>query len=201
MASVEDVVLAAAACVVLAEQEQRRPRRYWVKPSLRARSVYSGSDMLRDLQEDDEDLLTGELRCDGSVKNFLRITSCDFENLIQMVGHKIGKKDTNFRKAIPVRERLAIALRFLATGDSYASLGYLFKVSKSSVSWIVPEVCDALIDVLKENIKVSTNLNYGHNKIYWNIYFLLIIRGAFGREVGGRKTITYGVPVRKYTNN
>ncbi|XP_074026325.1 uncharacterized protein [Leptinotarsa decemlineata] len=116
----DDVVLVAAACVVLATAAQRRRRRYWVKPSFRARTVYSGSDMLNDLQEDDRDPLSGELWCDRSIKNFLRMTSCDVEWLIGQLGHRIGKKDTNYRKAIPVKERLAVTLRFLATGDSFA---------------------------------------------------------------------------------
>lgn len=153
MSRVEDVVLAAAACVVLANQ--RRPRRFWVKPSLRARARYSGSDMLQDLQEDDVDPLSGELRCDGSFKNFLRMTSCDFEYLVQILGHRIAKQDTNYRKAIPVKEKLAVTLRFLASGDSYTSLSYLFKVSKSTISLFVPEVCSALIDFLRDNINVS----------------------------------------------
>jgi hypothetical protein len=154
MSSVEEVVLAAAACVILATQ--RRPRRFWVKPSLKARAKYSGSDMLKDLQEDDVDPLCGELRCDGSFKNFLRMSSSDFEYLLLMLGPKIAKQDTNYRKAIPVKEKLALTLRFLATGDSYTSLSYLFKISKSTISLFVPEVCAAVIDLLEENIKVST---------------------------------------------
>jgi hypothetical protein len=43
----------------------------------------------------------------------------------------------------------------VATGDSYRSLMYLFKVHFSSICCIVPEVCEALIDSLKEFIKVS----------------------------------------------
>ncbi|KAL4083015.1 hypothetical protein QTP88_028345 [Uroleucon formosanum] len=50
-------------------------------------------------------------------------------------------------------KQLAVTLRFLATGDSYMSLSYLFKISKQSISEIIPEVCTAIIDVLKEFIK------------------------------------------------
>ncbi|XP_039281609.1 uncharacterized protein LOC120350804 [Nilaparvata lugens] len=152
MSSVEDVILAAAACVVLSKQ--RRPRRYWVRPSLNSRATYSGNDLLDDLNRDDVDPLSGELRTDGSFKNFVRMTSEDFEYITLMIGHKISKMDTNYRKAISVTEKLAVTLRFLATGDSYTSLSYLFKISKSTISLFVPEVCEALIDLLKDNIKV-----------------------------------------------
>lgn len=155
MSDEEDAIIAAAACVIIANHCTRGPRRYWVRPSLRARDRYSGSDMIADLQKDDVDPLSGELRCDGSIKNFLRMTSSDFEYLISMIGHKIKKRDTNYRKAVPVQEKLAVTLRFLATGDSYSSLGYLFKISKSTISLFVIEVCKALIEVLRDNIKVS----------------------------------------------
>jgi hypothetical protein len=42
--------------------------------------------------------------------------------------------DTRFRAAIPVQERLAVTLRFLATADSYISLNIFSKfLSKQSV--------------------------------------------------------------------
>ncbi|KAG8242736.1 hypothetical protein J6590_059980 [Homalodisca vitripennis] len=56
MVEVVDVVLAAACCVILAKQ-----RSYWVRPSLIARSVFSGNDLLKDLKKDDWALLAGEL--------------------------------------------------------------------------------------------------------------------------------------------
>lgn len=90
----------------------------------------------------------------GHFQNFVRISSQDFEFLLNAISPKIKKMDTTMRKAITVIERLAITLRFLATGESYTSLQYLFKVSKQRISVIVPEVCRALIEVLKENIKV-----------------------------------------------
>nr|CAI5821032.1 unnamed protein product [Callosobruchus analis] len=52
------------------------------------------------------------------------MSSSDFEHLIILIGPKIQKSDTRFRDAVPVPvvERLAITLRFLATGDSYQSI-------------------------------------------------------------------------------
>ncbi|KAH9631209.1 hypothetical protein HF086_005980 [Spodoptera exigua] len=78
--------------------------------------------------------------------------------------HSPKQKQSNFKtnfktrhpvaKAIPARIRLAITLRYLATGDDYGSLHYLFKVSPQAISEIIPEVCHALCEVLKDEIKV-----------------------------------------------
>ncbi|KAK4882615.1 hypothetical protein RN001_005934 [Aquatica leii] len=81
----------------------------------------------------------------------------DFEYLLNAIGPKIGKQNTKFRKAISVQERLAVTLRFLATGDSYTSLQYLFRISKQSISEIVPKVCEALVEELKGNIQIPTS--------------------------------------------
>jgi hypothetical protein len=62
------------------------------------------------------------------------------------------------RSAIPITSRLAITLRFVATGDSYRTWMYLFKVHFSFICCIVPEVFEALIDSLKEFIKVSSTV-------------------------------------------
>jgi len=90
----------------------------------------------------------------GLYKNFTRMSPSEFEFLINLTGEKISKKDTAFRKAISVQERLALTLRFLACGDSYVSLQYLFKISKQAISCIVPEVCEALVEKLKDYIQV-----------------------------------------------
>lgn len=83
-------------------------------------------------------------------KNFTRMTETDFEFLLSLIEPSIIKKDTSFREAISPRIRLALTLRFLATGDSYSSLQYLFKISKSSITYIIPEVCQAIVEVLRE---------------------------------------------------
>ncbi|KAL4101211.1 hypothetical protein QTP88_021231 [Uroleucon formosanum] len=71
---------------------------------------------------------------------------------------KIRKEDTKFRKAIPSNERLALTLRYLASGDSFASLSLVFKISKLSISHIIPEVCTAIIEVLQDYIQAINNI-------------------------------------------
>ncbi|KAJ8937152.1 hypothetical protein NQ318_009318 [Aromia moschata] len=70
-----------------------------------------------------------------------------------MIEPDIMKSDTNYRLAIPPAERLAVTLRFLATGNSYHSLMYTFKISRQCISNFIPEVCDAIIKALKDNVK------------------------------------------------
>nr|CAH7738350.1 unnamed protein product [Callosobruchus chinensis] len=90
-------------------------------------------------------------------QKFTRMSSVDFEYLLNKVSTQISKQNTQLREAIPARLRLAVTLRYLATGDDYQSLHFLFKISPQVISQIVPEVCQALNEVLKEYIKVCVN--------------------------------------------
>jgi hypothetical protein len=72
---------------------------------------------------------------------------------MNLIGEKDSKKDTASRKAISVQQRLALTLCFLASGDSYISLQYLFRISKQAISCIVPEVLEALVEKLKDYIQ------------------------------------------------
>lgn len=55
------------------------------------------------------------------------------------------------REPIPTGERLAVTLRFLATGESFTSLQYQFRISSSTLSIVIPEVCQAIYRVLKDD--------------------------------------------------
>jgi hypothetical protein len=59
-----------------------------------------------------ENTLYRELRDNGNIKHFLRMSSTDIEYLINNVGRKIKKEDTSFRNSISVTERLSLTLRF-----------------------------------------------------------------------------------------
>jgi len=107
--------------------------------------VYSSSSLLADLNFQ---------LVSGLYKNFTRMSPSKIEFLINLIGEKISKKDTAFMKAISVQERLALMLCFLASGDLCVSLQYLFKISKQAISCIMPEVCEALVEKLKDYIQV-----------------------------------------------
>lgn len=159
MCDEEDVLAACAANLVfcsaiLVSTLKRRPRRFWIRPSLQARRKYSATDMMKDLILDDADVLSLEYRSGAGFRNFFRMSSTTFETVLNMIAAKITKQNTTFREAIPAHERLAVTLRFLATGDSYHSLSYTFKISKQVLSKAIPEVCDAIVDALLDVIKV-----------------------------------------------
>lgn len=146
----DDLLLAASSFVLMKAliknktSKTKRKRRWWMTSLYSNRGVYSGTMLLNDLQKESGD----------HFKNCCRMSYETFNQLLTLVEPKIRKEDTKFRKAILSNERLALTLRYLATGDSFASLSLVFKISKSSISHIIPEVCTAIIEVLQDYIQV-----------------------------------------------
>ena len=83
------------------------------------------------------------------------MASEDFGHLLSLISEKIRKSSTNFKDSIPPYDRLAVTLRLLATGDSYESLIYLTKMSKSTICIVIPEVCAAIYEALHDYVEVS----------------------------------------------
>ncbi|CAH1969416.1 unnamed protein product [Acanthoscelides obtectus] len=121
-------------------------RRWWMLAIHRNRTKNSMENQLAELYAEPA----------GEFDNFVRMSCSDFEYLLQKTSPMIAKNDTDRRDAIPVKVRLAVTLRYLATGDSYRSLHYLFKISSQVISLIVPEVCLALNDILKDLVKLAS---------------------------------------------
>lgn len=81
------------------------------------------------------------------VENF-RMSKDSFEYLCAELSPHIAKRNTNFRKAIAVRHRVAITLYWLADSARYRTIGNLFGVGKSTVCTIVKQVCEVLAGIL-----------------------------------------------------
>ncbi|XP_064119009.1 uncharacterized protein LOC135224014 [Macrobrachium nipponense] len=73
-----------------------------------------------------------------------------FYKLLAKVQYRIEKQDTNMRDSISALARLEATLLFLSTGASYSSLQYSTRISKQSLSQIVPDTCQAIYDELKD---------------------------------------------------
>lgn len=151
----DDVITATAGYFVIsiANQTKRKKRKCWVRPTLLGRNEHGGSQLMTSLLKDDQFTIGGHFL------NFIRMPLQCFEELHPMVEPIIKKRDTNLRCAIPSKERLLVTLRFLATGDSYQSLMLLFKISKQAISLIIPEVCGAINEVLRNQVQVSKIMN------------------------------------------
>ena len=83
-------------------------------------------------------------------RHFIRMNYEQFIDVTEMIAPIVSKTDTVMRKAICPKQRLAWTLRFLATGESFRSLEYQFRVSRKFVSYIIDEVCKAIVTVLAE---------------------------------------------------
>ena len=81
-------------------------------------------------------------------RNYLRVDPEMFQELLQRLAPRLTKQDTRMRKDLPAELKLAVAVRFFASGDSYVSLSYNWRVGNNTISVLVREVCDAIIEEL-----------------------------------------------------
>ena len=125
--------------VALLHLRRRRPRRrIWVHEILQGRE-----------QHGEFHRLVQELRLDGErFQRYFRLDREQFDQLLSMIGPVITMMTTNYRRPIPPAERLAICLRFLATGDSYRTIACSYRVGVSTVARIVTQVTKVIWDAL-----------------------------------------------------
>ncbi len=120
-----------------------RRKRWWMRPWLQRRTLYGQYErLIAELEVEDP----------ASLKNFVRVGSAMFRELLNRLGPAIAKKDTFYRNVLHPGLRLTIILRFLAAGDSYHSLMYGFHVANNTISCIVREVCSAIIEEYQEEV-------------------------------------------------
>ena len=110
-----EIAAAAAIAIVIALRRIRRRRR-----RRRNRKVWTREWILRRESQGAFSQLMKELSlCDvSSYRNFVRMDVATFEWLLTRVAPKLTHQDTVMRVAVTPAERMAIILRFLATGVS-----------------------------------------------------------------------------------
>ena len=73
------------------------------------------------------------------------MTPENFDVLLGLIAVDITKNNTNMCYSIPANVKLAVTIRYLATGDSNFDLQYQFGIHASTFSKLIPEVYDALM--------------------------------------------------------
>ena len=80
-------------------------------------------------------------------KEMLRMSYEDKQLLNSIEQHSTPHQVNVGNNVITAPERLALTLRFVATGESFKSLSFQFCISNGTISYIVKKVCDAFIKI------------------------------------------------------
>ena len=82
----------------------------------------------------------------GGFKEMMRMSYETFTDLLSMIEKDITPMELlSGIKVVRAPERLLLALRFFATGETFRSLSFQFRVSRTAISKIVTEVAKAII--------------------------------------------------------
>lgn len=98
-----------AACVIILTKlkKEKKKRTVWVREwILRREELGAYSHLMRERSVEDP----------VQFSNFVGMKLVDFEYIVEEITPFIIRQDTKFRRAISVGERLAVTLRFLASG-------------------------------------------------------------------------------------
>ncbi|XP_043197200.1 protein ALP1-like [Amphibalanus amphitrite] len=116
----------------------QQKKKIWVRETLKHRDIRGEyATLLREARNHPEEFYRA-----------YRMMPERFDELLDFVAPRLKKEDTNFRAAIPEAERLAMTLRYLASGMSQQDTARYFRMGKSTVSSIIPEVCNVLWEEL-----------------------------------------------------
>ena len=85
-------------------------------------------------------------------KAMLRMEPAMFHELQARLFDRLKKKDTNWRRALPPRLKIAITLTYLGSGHRYKTLMRCFRVPSNTISLIITEVCQAIIDEYRDEM-------------------------------------------------
>ena len=127
---------------------QQRPRRLWSRQWLLRRELHGQyHTLLQELNREDR----------MGFKKYVRFTAPIYHEMLERIRPMLTKQTTRFRKPLSPGLKLAVTLRFLATGAEYSELEFNFRCSKCAICDFIPKVCKALIVAFKkEYLKCPT---------------------------------------------
>lgn len=90
---------------------------------------------------------------DDNWRQEFRFSKETFMDIIQVARPYLEKQNTNFRRAIPIEGRVAIAVWRLSTGNSYRSVASTFGCGKSTAIEITRDFCSIITRLSPRYIK------------------------------------------------
>ena len=75
-----------------------------------------------------------------------------FHELEARLTPRLLKRGSNFRRAFTPGLKLALTLKYLATGINYKTLMQGFRVSSNNMGLIVREVCGAIVEEYRDEV-------------------------------------------------
>ncbi|KAJ8342203.1 hypothetical protein SKAU_G00321310 [Synaphobranchus kaupii] len=118
--------------LLLLARRIRRRKRLWVRPQHRAGRCHFHN-------------LVAELRLDGERhRTHFRMRADQMDHLLSLIGPDLTKATTNYRKPIDPKQRMAVALRYLGSGESLCSLALAYRMGNSTVSSCIELTCEAV---------------------------------------------------------
>jgi hypothetical protein len=120
----------ACLAILLALSLRRRvKRRLWVKEWYKERGKYTHLNLLREISE---------THAESDYKNYCRMNEQLFNELLTKITPYLTRKYTVMRDSLSVEERLALTLRFLATGRAFEDMKFSVIISQAVI-----ETCEA----------------------------------------------------------
>ncbi|KAB0805116.1 hypothetical protein PPYR_02086 [Photinus pyralis] len=110
--------------------KKKKKGRKWVHPILKHRKI----------EGEHWTLFKNLLKYDDKFYQYFRMPQYNFFDLLKSIGPDLHKQNSCFREAISPTERLAVCLRFLATGDSFRTIATSYRLGHSTVQSIVIEL-------------------------------------------------------------
>lgn len=177
------------------QRAQRAPRVAWHREWI-ARREEQGlyHRLLVELRNEDQ----------RAFQNFLRMPVEMFDELLERLAPRITKKTTNWREPIEPGLKLALTLRHLATGATYKDMEYAWRVPNNTISLLVVEVCEAIVEEYTDELLTCPSTEAGWRRVSddwyrrWN--FPHTIGAIDGKHIAIKKPANSGSDYYNYKN-
>ena len=138
-----DMILALAlqnqVIALLLFQKEKKKRSVWVHELWKQRKLQGHHDNL---------IKEMRLKDHTTHFNYFRMLPSMFDELLSLVGPSIVRKGSNFQEPLSPSLKIGVTLRYLATGESQASLSFNFRIGRSTVCEILNKVPKQIWNVI-----------------------------------------------------